>query len=66
MGAATACTASGQMLEDKGEIVLAGSGENGQQMRVRGRATAVHKPLVSAARTLRGKIGVLTAQGGIL
>eukprot|EP00971_Amphidinium_carterae_P329994 6462824-Amphidinium_carterae.1 len=51
---------------DKGPLTITGKGEGGQTVRVSGRATNVHKPLLSAARTLKGKIAILDEHGGLL
>eukprot|EP00971_Amphidinium_carterae_P342940 6482416-Amphidinium_carterae.4 len=40
------------MLVDRGPCVITGEGESGQTPQVHGRATEVHKPLLSAAKTL--------------
>ena len=42
-------TASGEIVEDQGECVIKGSGEDTMLRMLRGRIAPVHKPLISAA-----------------
>ena len=52
------------MIHDEGLGELRGTSEGGQGIRLRGRIAAVHKPLVSAARTMRNHVAFLNADGG--
>ena len=63
---ATYRTASGQTLKDRGAGEVAGEAEGGAALRVAGRIVDVHKPLVSAAQALKGRVAFLTATGGAI
>eukprot|EP00971_Amphidinium_carterae_P312041 6202827-Amphidinium_carterae.1 len=58
--------ASGEELTDAGGIKLTGHAETGQQVLMRMRLTEVHKPLVSAHRSLKKNVVFMDEAGGAL
>ena len=60
-------TASGELLADSGGLTLTGVTEYGERVRLAGRCTEVHKPLVSAARVhQKGRCSWIEAGGGYI
>eukprot|EP00971_Amphidinium_carterae_P022150 436992-Amphidinium_carterae.1 len=59
-------TASGEELTDAGGIRLRGQAESGQPVLMRMRLTEVHKPLVSAHRSLKQNVVFMNEVGGAL
>eukprot|EP00971_Amphidinium_carterae_P027031 532963-Amphidinium_carterae.1 len=59
-------TASGEVLADQGSATISCTGDNGLPLRVVGRAAEVHKPLISAASTLKGRLAIMTEAGGVI
>eukprot|EP00971_Amphidinium_carterae_P052736 1038271-Amphidinium_carterae.1 len=59
-------TAGGEELVDAGGIKLTGHAETGQQLLLRMRLTEVHKPLVSAHRSLKKNVVFMDEAGGAL
>ena len=58
-------TASGEFVEDLGEGIVSGLGEDGCSRRLRGRIAQVHKPLIAASAACEvGNIIILKKDGG--
>lgn len=58
-------TASGEFVEDLGEGIVSGLGEDGCSRRLRGRIAQVHKPLIAASAACEvGNIIILVKDGG--
>jgi hypothetical protein len=60
-------TASGEYVEDLGEGIVSGLGEDGHSRRLRGRIAEVHKPLIAASAACEmGNVVVLRKDGGLI
>ena len=64
---ATYKTASGELLSDSGGLRVTGTTEHGDRVRLSGRCTDVHKPLVSASRVhAKGHCSWIESGGGYI
>jgi hypothetical protein len=59
-------TATGEIIDDKGETTLVVQDENGRRGNMKMRVAAVHKPLVSAMQMSKTQDAWITAGGGYL